>query len=198
MRKNKSKENQNDYLEQKEYENQKQGKNKVQTLKEQNKELKKIYIMIGIIVILIILLDQLSKILIINNGEIKLISNTLELRVDNTNSGMYDENSRAVNIMTNIVILCIVFGIIKNHNQFVTIKTKILLSFAFGGGISNVIDKIFRGGVVEFINIGNMPPLNIADICIAIGWISFIAIFASFSSKEFTKNKENKKDRKNK
>lgn len=198
MRKNKSKENQNDYLEQKEYENQKQGKNKVQTLKEQNKELKKIYIMIGIIVILIILLDQLSKILIINNGEIKLISNTLELRVDNINSGMYDENSMAVNIMTNIVILCIVFGIIKNHNQFVTIKTKILLSFAFGGGISNVIDKIFRGGVVEFINIGNMPPLNIADICIAIGWISFIAIFASFSSKEFTKNKENKKDRKNK
>ncbi len=195
MRKNKSKENQNDYLEQKECENQKQGKNRGQTLKEQNKELKKIYKIIGIIVILIILLDQLSKILIINNGEITLISNTLELRVDNANSGMYDETSRAVNIMTNIVILCIVFGIIKNHNQFVTKKTKILLSFAFGGGISNVIDKIFRGVVVEFINIGNIPPLNIADICIAIGWISFIAIFASFSSKELTKNK---KDRKNK
>ena len=61
-----------------------------------------------------------------------------------------------------------------------------------------MIDKIFRGGVVEFINIGNLPALNIADICIAIGWISFIAIFASFSSKELTKNKENKKDRKNK
>ena len=208
--KEKKNKRQNDYLEKEENKSQqiniqqekirnfRKTQNGPQSLKEQKKELKKLYKIIGIIVILIILLDQLSKILIINNGEISLISNTLELRVDNANSGMYDETSRAVNIMTNIVILCIIFGIIKNHNQFVTKKTKILLSFAFGGGISNVIDKIFRGGVVEFINIGNLPALNIADICIAIGWISFIAIFASFSSKELAKNKENKKDRKNK
>lgn len=191
-------ENQQTNTQQEKIRNFRKTQNGPQSLKEQKKELKKLYKIIGIIVILIILLDQLSKILIINNGEISLISNTLELRVDNANSGMYDETSRAVNIMTNIVILCIVFGIIKGHNQFVAKKTKILLSFAFGGGISNVIDKIFRGGVVEFINIGNLPALNIADICIAIGWISFIAIFASFSSKELTKNKENKKDRENK
>ena len=191
-------ENQQTNTQQEKIRNFRKTQNGPQSLKEQKIELKKLYKIIGIIVILIILLDQLSKILIINNGEISLISNTLELRVDNANSGMYDETSRAVNIMTNIVILCIVLGIIKGHNQFVAKKTKILLSFAFGGGISNVIDKIFRGGVVEFINIGNLPALNIADICIAIGWISFIAIFASFSSKELTKNKENKKDRKNK
>ena len=166
-------------------------KNETQSLKEQKKELKKLHKIILVIVILIILVDQLSKILIINAGEITLISDILKLKVDNEDNGMYDETSRAVNIITNITILCIIYGLIKNHNQFVAKKTKILLSFALGGGISNVIDKIFRGQVVEFIDIGNVPSINIADICIAIGWISFIAIFASFSSKEFTKKKEN-------
>ena len=79
--------------------------------------------------------------------------------------------------------------IIKSDNQFVTRKTKILLSFAFAGGVSNIIDRLCRGRVVEFVNIGNFPPFNIADVCILIGWVSFVAIFASFSVKELSKKK---------
>ena len=102
---------------------------------------------------------------------------------------MYDETSRGVTILTNLVIVAIIFGIIKSDNQFVTKKTKILLSFAFAGGVSNIIDRLCRGSVVEFINIGNFPAFNMADVCILIGWVSFVAIFASFSAKELTKKK---------
>ena len=87
------------------------------------------------------------------------------------------------------LILSIILGIIKSDNQFITKKTKILLSIAFAGGVSNIIDRLCRESVVEFIHIGNFPAFNIADVCILIGWVSFVAIFASFSAKEMFKKK---------
>ena len=57
-----------------------------------------------------------------------------------------------------------------------------------------IIDRIFRGNVLEFINIGNFPAFNIADICILIGWVSFVAIFASFSAKELAERKSKEKN----
>lgn len=153
------------------------------------KEKKKLYLILAIMIFLIIFIDQLSKVLVIHYGEITWISDKIVLKPTEMQNGMYDETSRGVTILTNLVIVAIIFGIIKSDNQFVTKKTKILLSFAFAGGVSNIIDRLCRGNVVEFINIGNFPAFNIADVCILIGWVSFVAIFASFSSKELTKKK---------
>ena len=153
------------------------------------KEKKKLYLILAIMIFLIIFIDQLSKVLVIHYGEITWISDKIVLKPTEMKNGMYDETSRGVRILTNLVIVAIIFGIIKSDNQFVTKKTKILLSFAFAGGVSNIIDRLCRGNVVEFINIGNFPAFNIADVCILIGWVSFVAIFASFSSKELTKKK---------
>ena len=162
--------------------------------KEEKRNLKKLYIVIGIIVFVILMIDQISKVVMIHSGEVTIIPNTFVLIVDESNKGRYEDTSKALNILTNLVIICIIYGIIKSDNQFVTKKTKILLSFAFAGGISNIIDRIFRGNVVEFIDFTNLPAFNIADICIAIGWIAFVAIFASFSAKELS-NKRHAKEK---
>ena len=165
--------------------------------KEEKKKLKKLYIMLAIMIFLIIFIDQLSKVFVIHYGEISVLSGNVILKQSEISNSHYDETSRGVTILTNLVIVGIILGIIKSDNQFVTKKTKILLSFAFAGGVSNIIDRLCRGRVVEFINIGNFPVFNIADVCILIGWISFVAIFASFSAKEKKKKKsktdENKK-----
>ena len=159
------------------------------------KKVKKVYCIIGIIVFLIIFIDQLSKILVIHYGNIEWISNMITLSPNESSSGMYEETSKGINILTNLVIIFIIFGIIKSHNQFISNKTKILLSFALAGGISNIIDKLCRGDVVEFIKISNFPVFNIADLCIVIGWISFVAGFAAFSAKELQSIKDSKKER---
>lgn len=160
--------------------------------KEEKKKLKKLYIIIAIIIFSIIFIDQLTKIIVLNYEEINI--GNVVLKANPISAGMYDETSRGVTILTNLVIVFIIFGIIKSDNQFVSKKTKILLSFALAGGISNIIDRICRGSVVEFINISPLPAFNIADVCILIGWISFVAIFAAFSSKELQKKKESKED----
>ncbi len=162
--------------------------------KEEKKKLKKLYIKLAIMIFLIIFIDQLSKVLVVHYEEISLFSGNIILKQSQISNSAYDETSRGVNILTNLVIVGIILGIIKSDNQFVTKKTKILLSFAFAGGVSNIIDRLCRGNVVEFINIGNFPAFNIADVCILIGWVSFVAIFASFSAKEFAKKKSNSDD----
>ncbi len=157
--------------------------------KEEKKKLKKLYIMLAIMIFCIIFIDQLSKVLVVHYGEISVLSSKVVLKQSEIPNSYYDETSRGVTILTNLVIVGIILGIIKSDNQFVTRKTKILLSFAFAGGVSNIIDRLCRGRVVEFVNIGNFPPFNIADVCILIGWVSFVAIFASFSVKELSKKK---------
>ena len=164
--------------------------------KEEKKKLKKLYIILAIIIFLIIFIDQLSKVLIVNYGEITLIEDKIVLKQVEISNDMYNETSRGMTILTNLIIVGIIFGIIKSDNQFITKNTKILLSFAFAGGVSNIIDRIFRGNVLEFINIGSSPVFNIADVCIFIGWVSFVAIFTSFSAKELSK-KKSKSDGKN-
>ena len=59
------------------------------------------------------------------------------------------------------------------------------------GGISNLIDRIFRGYVVDFIDVNffNFPNFNVADISIIIGiGILLIVIIKSFFSGETIKN----------
>ena len=158
--------------------------------KEEKIKLKKLYILIGIIIVMIVFIDQITKALMIHYGEITIIPNVWILKVNEINNGTYEDTSKVLNILTNFIIICIIFGIIKSNNQFIKKKTKILLTFALAGGISNIIDRIFRGAVVEFINFANFPPINIADICIVIGWLSFVAIFASFSAKELSSKKQ--------
>ena len=50
-------------------------------------------------------------------------------------------------------------------------------SLIVAGGIGNLIDRIFRGFVVDMIEVTfiNYPVFNFADICVVIGAILFCA-----------------------
>jgi signal peptidase II len=51
----------------------------------------------------------------------------------------------------------------------------IALGAALGGAGSNVLDRVRRGGVVDFIDLGFWPVFNLADVAIAAGII--MAVF---------------------
>ena len=51
---------------------------------------------------------------------------------------------------------------------------KLAYSLILAGGITNLIDRLFRGFVIDYIDINNLfeyPIFNLADICIVIGVI---------------------------
>lgn len=135
---------------------------------------------IGIVIaVVIILLDQLTKILMINK-QLTIIPNLLEFTyTENTGVAFGIANSK---IFLIILLSILILGIIVKFIKETQTDKNILLSlyFIIAGGISNLIDRIFRGYVIDFIdiNILNFPNFNIADICITLGVFVLIFIIA--------------------
>ena len=143
------------------------------------KKLKKIEIAIIVIILAIIIIDQISKVIVQNVSNINIEQNADE---------------RMMYIITNLVIIVIITKFMLSQNQFIDNKLKIFLSFIIAGGISNIIDRIFRGYVLEWIkisNIGWLPTFNIADVFVLIGWILVVGNFAYFTAEEWKNKKRN-------
>ena len=145
-------------------------------MKEKKKKINKFDIAIIIIIITIIVIDQISKII-----------------VQNTYSIGTDSNSEMMYIVTNLIIIVLITRFMLSQNQFVDKILKVFLSFIVAGGISNLIDRIARGYVLEWINISRiewLPMFNIADIFVLVGWILVVGKFTYFTAKELRRKAE--------
>jgi signal peptidase II len=60
---------------------------------------------------------------------------------------------------------------------------RIALGLQLGGAIGNLIDRLTRGGVTDFVNPGWFPIFNVADSGITVGTI-LLCIFALFLDSE--------------
>lgn len=162
-------------------------------------KIKKEYKMLLAIILILVIIDQILKFIVLKNNNLVLIDGILKFSIYENTNGTYgvDSNSTIMYVLTNIIIIVIAFQFITSQNQFVDKKIKMFLSLIIAGGISNSIDRIFRGYVVEFIDFTELiklPIFNFADIYILIGWVSMVAIFAAFTAKELKNRKSVKKE----
>lgn len=135
-----------------------------------------ILIIVGII---IIILDQITKCLIIEKNII-IIPNFLSLTYTENTGAAFNigSNNLFFIILVNIIILGIIIKFIKERKEDINFKILISLVLILVGGIGNLIDRIFRGYVIDFIdvNLFNFPNFNVADISIVIGVFLLIII----------------------
>ena len=122
-----------------------------------------------LIIIAIILIDQVSKILVINFvkqdvGIITLIKKSEEIKIADV----------IISILSDCVVFTVIIKFLKEQSKYMSTKVKYSLAVILGGGISNCIDKIWNGEVINFIKIGRLPSVNIAYILYIIVWISFL------------------------
>ncbi len=54
---------------------------------------------------------------------------------------------------------------------------QIALGGALGGAASNLLDRFWRGAVVDFIDLGFWPVFNLADVAICVG--AFVALVSA-------------------
>jgi signal peptidase II len=96
-----------------------------------------------------------------------------------------------------IWVSMIVLGVIMlNVDMIRKRKEQILPAILIVAGLlGNLIDRIFRGFVVDFIDFKFWPVFNIADSCIFIGVIWLIIIILK---NDFTENDKNKTEKQNK
>lgn len=165
------------------------------------KELKKRKTLIYSIIIIIILIfiDQVTKFIVINNGiSTALIKNVLEIVYVENRGGAFGigQDSIAMFIITNIVVLGIIIRFIYLQKDFIDNKTLNVLVIILAGGFSNLIDRLFRGFVFDFISIfpiTNFPKFNFADMYITVGWICLAFMFTIYTYREM-KNKKKFKE----
>ena len=151
-----------------------------------------------IIAFAIIILDQISKLIMIDKY-ITVIPNFLEFNYTENTGGAFGVGK--INIILVISILIIIGLIVllikesKNKSEYITSYIPMILILS--GSISNLFDRLFRGFVVDFIdvNIFNFPNFNIADIAIVIGVFLLIIMLIKqivFSAKKDEKEGKDK------
>lgn len=149
---------------------------------------KKKTLIIGLIIfIVVILIDQITKFLFIDKN-INLIPSFLQLGYlqDNTNTFSINRSDIITTLITDVIAVIIITKFIKEQQNEMELNVLISLFIILSGGISNLIDIIFRGHTIDFINIANAISFNIADIFIVIAILILFSVFlkANFFTKE--------------
>lgn len=143
------------------------------------KKIKK-YTMVIAVVLAILILDQAVKLLMVNNqNEIDILQGILKLNYsENTGIAFGIASGNVVKVLvTEILVLFILIRFLTRQIENINLMPKISLSFIIAGGLSNIIDRIIRGKVIDYIDISGVinefPIFNIADIFIVVGFIIF-------------------------
>lgn len=148
--------------------------------------------------LLIVLLDQFTKYLVVKNIPLYTIGKEFFgdflriVHVSNTGvafsvGASWSENLRHILFcVLPVIVIVIVFIVYFRNDEWTKLQNWVIMGI-LGGGIGNLIDRIFRAeGVVDFIDVKfyglfgleRWPTFNIADsaiiVCGAILIISFI------------------------
>jgi signal peptidase II len=122
-------------------------------------------------------LDQATKLLIVQNIPLNqswtlfpTLARVFKLTfITNTGAafGMFPRFGNVFVIIAAVVILAIVlfYHYLPTQNFWIRVS----LGLQLGGAMGNVLDRLVRGYVVDFVDIGFWPIFNLADLSIVIG-----------------------------
>ena len=126
-----------------------------------------------IISLLVLLIDQLTKFLIYGLPSRSIIGNLLWFE-SSLNTGvafsMFEGNSLVFAIIS-LVASCVFVWLICSKRFFTSRFEKVSLSLILAGTLSNAFDRLFFGGVRDFIYLKfiNFAIFNVADMAITFG-----------------------------
>ena len=137
--------------------------------------------MIKYLSVLIVILDQLSKFVVHTTMNlydsfqvIPYLLNFTYIRNEGIAFGIYFEGAKTIFIILPILITVYLFYLLKNE-EFQDKFSQLAFYLIIAGAIGNIIDRVFRGYVVDFIDFHlngmHWYVFNIADSSVTIGLI---------------------------
>lgn len=135
-------------------------------------------IIIIIISIILLCIDQISKLLVVNlltkTDSITIIKNFFYLTYINNDGAAFSilVGKRIFLILIAVLVIVMLIRYIKKNN----IQNKlelVSLALIIGGSLGNLMDRVVRGYVIDFLDFKlfnyNFPIFNLADTFIVIG-----------------------------
>lgn len=116
-------------------------------------------------------------------GSVSVIDNLFSLKyVENKGVafGMFSDMRWVFVALTSVLLAIIIFYMFKKRpkGKFFYICAALII----GGGIGNLIDRIFYGYVIDYLSLSFFPPVcNFADYCITAGTIMLVIYLLFFS-----------------
>lgn len=105
--------------------------------------------------------------------------------------GLFQDGTVFFAITTSIVIVIFFILLFKNYKK--SMLFAVAASLIIGGGLANLIERVFLGYVVDYLSLSFFPPIcNFADYCITAGTVCLIVYLLFFS--DFLKDKKKKTD----
>ena len=140
--------------------------------------------------------DQLIKTAVIQqlcpNGHFLLWDGVLEFCYTENYGiawGMMQNSRWPVAVLTAVVVVFLLGVLLSGrfkHSRLVSIGGALVIA----GGLGNLLDRVLRGFVVDFIHYYkwfDFPVFNVADMCITVGAVLILIYFFFFGSKEAPK-----------
>lgn len=151
----------------------------------------------AILTVILVAADQLVKYLVLQNialGEhVPFIPYLLELTyVKNTGAAfsMFAEHTWMLTVVS--LVMSVLMAVAIRRNFFRHPLGKLCLTLVLGGAVGNLIDRAFRGFVVDMFNVlfMNFAVFNVADIFVVVGGIA-TAIYYLFLEPKLEHREEN-------
>ena len=152
------------------------------------------YLFMGIFVVIATVLDQLSKLWVVNNiplyGEIPVLDGIFHLTYTQNTGAAWSMLSGMQWLFLGIFLLFtlgIIWEFSKKRWPFTTFD-RWCIAVVYAGGLGNIIDRIRLGYVVDMIEVEfiDFPVFNLADCCITCGCIALI-VHLIFFNRDFWK-----------
>ncbi|HXZ65541.1 MAG TPA: signal peptidase II [Streptosporangiaceae bacterium] len=147
---------------------------------------RRVGILIGVAVF-VLALDIVTKITVVatlsNRVPIRLLGGFLKLRVDR-NPGAAFSFGPSLTILFSLIAITVIVVILRSSRRIRSVPWAITLGLLLGGATGNLVDRIFRwpgvfrGWVVDWIQIPHWPVFNLADSAIVCGGILAVLLSA--------------------
>ncbi len=129
-------------------------------------------IRILLVAIFVLLLDQMSKAIVVNrmaSGEEIGIFSFLSLERTSNTGVAFGLASDVPPVVLALVASAIVLLLLILGNRLRWPGSSLAIGLVLGGALGNLVDRILRGSVVDFIAVPYWPTFNLADAAITVG-----------------------------
>ena len=147
---------------------------------------RRVGILLGV-ALFVLVLDIVTKITVVaklsDRPPVRLLGGFLKLRVDR-NPGAAFSLGTGLTVVYSLIAISVIVVILRTARRIRSVGWAITLGLLLGGATGNLVDRIFRapglfrGWVVDWIQIPHWPVFNLADSAIVCGGVLAVLLSA--------------------